>query len=360
MIVRLATRDHCTVFPQGLSGLEYFPDESMCWLNERESCFLMVAEKSTYRIALASDCTPSAVNMVLGPSRTQGFDRDYAGITSLYWRDDREVLGFYHAEDEEHMPQMRSDSTTNASYWSIGLARSYDGGETFQRAGQILRSSQEKDTRIGQHQGIGDVCIIRDDSNRCLYAYYTELQTTQRANATIGMARCVVNDASRLDAWKKWNGNEFMEDGLGGADTPIVEVGNGVDVFQPHVCYVEIGGVRAYVMVYCVLSHDEFNRVKKGTLAVERIEQSGMYFRISKDGITWSDATQLAKGLTVPIHGKPYIGHPTLWIADIASGSGRLLYCYSEKWGRPSEMNIPHYLVARDVSLTRSSEILFL
>jgi hypothetical protein len=281
---------------------------------------------------------------VLQPGTQASFDNGYAGITSVF-RDpiSGDLLGFYHAEDNTGLTA-EDNPSVKAAYWSIGLARSATNGRTFQSVGRTIGSSVSRDQMTRRSQGVGDPHVVVDPTDSYLYAYYTDLTLRHEHDRTaIGLARCRIEDAARLDRWFKYYDGRFDEPGLGGNETAVVSPPASFPsgVFQPHVTY--LSEWKKYIMVCCVLSDRDFHE--------ERGDQGGIFYCYSSDGVQWSEPELLSKGFPHPLENCEYHAHPTLCLEAIreSSAEGWVYYCYSPQWGEPHLGGTPHFMVRRPI-----------
>ena len=335
------------VFPAGYHGLNYFPDEPISLINEKPYQFLMTAGNSTYLMQGRTLESAVPVKQVLLPGKRSEFDNGYSGITStVYDKKAKRLLAFYHAEDKVGMPKVAYNKDIQGAYWSIGMAVLNNGSSVFTKAGQILGPSVKKADVTHDHQGIGDVCVIADSTNRYLYAYFTDLTRKKKSKpAKVGMARCRIEDGGKPGSWFKFHNGDFTEKGLGGMEGPVVfpPTAFPCDVFAPHVTYIR--KLKKYAMVCNVMVYSDHEK--------QRAEKGGIYFCFSDDGIKWSEPDLLVVGHPVPYQGRKYVAHPHLMItrATANRASGWLLHCYTPRWGT-SAPNQPHHLAKRSITIS--------
>jgi hypothetical protein len=344
-VITVQLGGHDVLFPPDHDGrveMNYFPDEAPAFLSqpdEQPFRFLMTA--ANYTVLMEGPNLENArfVAIVFGPSADGTFDNDYAGITSFYRFAPGSLLGFYHAERKE---------TTNGRkwrYWSIGLASSSDDGKTFQKVGQILSPALPDPLPVKDNLGIGDVCVI--EKRNYLYAYYTDITCRpQSVAAGIGLARCKKTEATSLTSWRKCSDGRRRYEviGLGGVGRAILAKPN-YDISQPHVIHVKKW--QLYLMVCCVCSHSDHER--------QTTTESGIYLFRSSDGTEWTEVRRLFEDFPIPIRGRSYAAHPSLYLAKIGGSiaEGWLLYCFSEQWKQePTDPGKPHYMCYRPIRLT--------
>jgi len=345
-LIRTTVGEQQIVFPAGYHGLKAFPDEPIAILNTKPFRYLMVAAEGTYLMEGESLGTAVPVSKVFAPGPKNSFDSAYAGITSVY-RDPRsqQLLGLYHAEDHEGMPQTAHNPEIHGAYWSIGLAVSKDQGRSFQRIGQVLASSTPKQQATWDVQGVGDVCMVTEPTGTYLFAYFTDLtRRKEDPSAHIGLARCRIADGGSPGTWWKYHQGKFGEKGIGGDSTAIVpSPGFPGDIINPHVTY--LPGWKQYLMVCNVVAYGDNGK--------EKVDRSGTYFCYSEDGITWSVPQSLVLSQPIPYSNIEYASHPSLYLERFSPHEvqGWLLYCYSPRWGfqAPCES---HHLARRRITFT--------
>lgn len=239
------------------------------------------------------------------------------------------------------MQKIPYNDVLTAAHWSVALAVSNDG-VNFTKVGQIITSSEKKDTTATDMRGLGDVSVCPDRLNTFLYAYYTDLSPQPKRTAQIGLARSKISSGGRPGTWYKFYNGSFDENGIGGKEFPAIP-----DAFHPNVTYIK--SLDKYLMFHNVARWTEHQQGK----AVE----SGMYFCYSADGIKWSDRQKLFTALDVPLVGKEYAAHPYFLLqkATAFSATGWLIYTYSPQWGETLP-NVPHFMVRRRIQLKLSDD----
>lgn len=327
-----------TVFPNGYGGLHYFSDEPISVLSTRPWSFYVVNTNTTVLMQGPTFEAATPVGNVLMPPGGTAFDSSYAGVSSVYYcKPKKELLAFYHAEDNSGMEKIPYNATLTCALWSVGLAVSVDGGITLTKIGQVLASKEAKNPKATDMRGIGDVSVCPDHTNKYLYAYYTDLSPQPKRYARVCMARSRISDGGRPGTWRKYYETDFKEPGLGGLESDILE-----NAVHPNVTFIRSLG--KYVMFFNVTRWEEHVNNKA--------DISGIYFCHSDDGIKWSERRRLFSALDVPLEGKEYTAHPYFLLqqSTASMATGWLVYTHSPHWG--NEPNVPHYLVRRSVRLT--------
>jgi hypothetical protein len=342
--VSLAARQ--ILMESGRYGLKYFPDECLAFVRTVPKIRLLMAAGNSTSLLEGPDMKSLVpLGQVLKPGKPHAFDNGYAGIGGLA-RDLRTgtLLAFYHAEDHEDLPMIPGGIP--GFYCSIALAASNNDGASFQKRGPVISGSLKKDVHGRADQGCGEMSILADKDQRYLYAYYSDHCRPGGRGVQICLARCPVEEAGATNRWRKYYGGRFDEPGLGGRDTPVVSAqAMHADAIFPHVTFVE--KLNRYVMVFNLIVYKEL-------ATPARPERSGIYMACSRDGIRWSEPTQLLRIQSVPVRLGTEIGwHPTLRTTSVKgrTANGWLYYSYSESWGhRPPQK--PHYLVGQPITFT--------
>ncbi|WP_417384179.1 hypothetical protein [Gimesia sp.] len=279
---------HSKVFNNGLPHLEHFPDEPIVVLEkEPEWRWLMVANDNTYLMRGDSIGRINKINKVLRKTNSEtDFDRDYAGVSTIFRDGHNDLWGLYHGEKHEYEGEKISQRD-----WKIGLVKC--NGKTFDRMGVVLQTCDRNNNY--HHFGLGDpsVCKMRTGE---LYAYYTDLtrvsdNSENPGKCVISMAKCDPEDPLK---WYKRSGNPenacFDVEGLE-PDSPLVELFDNApedcDFSLPNVQYVEIWDI--YIMTFVTLALNELNKNHRISLP----DRSGFYISHSEDGLRWNKPIKL-------------------------------------------------------------------
>jgi hypothetical protein len=284
------------------------------------------------------------------------FDNGYSGISSTYHHAPSGIIyAFIHGEDHLGMPPTSYNPKIPSGYWSIGLALSRDGGESFRKQGRILTPCRAKFSITMDSYGIGDPSVVCHHKAPCLLLYYTNLSFADAdPSVGIGIAGCALDVLDRPRAWHKWSGLKFSEPGQGGTDKSIITFADNVhsDVIQPHVQYV--AEWRLYVMLCCVVVHADCDS--------RHAANSGVFLCTSTDGVTWPRLRSVFTCLPIPYEGCPFGAHPTL-VLDRKSltaegGTGCIYFCSSSAWSDdtsspslPNDYAGPHHLSRTRITL---------
>lgn len=176
--------------------------------------------------------------------QNQTLASDYAAGGPVYYDEANDrLLLFYHGE-------LHDPIEVNKFYGYIGMAVSYDGGETFDDLGEIIRPNivigdpdRTAPTEVG-----GAPYIIKDGY---FYVYFKDM-LDDGSVVNLAVARASVADvlsAAALGttaAWQKYAGGSFNTPGLGGAPDNLIPG-------QPTAVWFDtafIQSLNKYVMVY--------------------------------------------------------------------------------------------------------------
>jgi hypothetical protein len=330
------------VLADGQHGLHYFPDECLTFLPQSQGARLvMAANVQSVMLEGPSLKMLGAPRDVLRPGKPGSFDNGYAGISTAWHAPSGQWLAVYHAEDQEGMPV--NDAGIPGFYCRVALALSSNDGSTFEKIGPVVSGHLPKVAGGRFDQGVGEPCLIAEPGEKFLYVYYSSHERIDGRGVRICLARAPASEAMRPAAWLKWHDGAFVEPGLGGQDTPVVNaIAERTDTLFPHVVYSPV--LQQFVMIYCVHAWQE--RAQPGT--------SGFYAAFSEDGIHWPKAAmqQIWKTAVIASLHAPVAWHPTLVLeegTEEGEAKGWLYYGYSESWGHrlPDK---PHYLVRRPIT----------
>lgn len=148
-------------------------------------------------------------------------DADYAGPGSVFRASNgHDLLMIYHGEN--HTFGGIDNPPGNPFYATICLARSRDGGLTWQREGAIIRGMQPKPAKNPPRSAMGagnpDALIV----DGYIYVFYVDLGFNLGPDLT-HLARSPVGRDGAPGSWEKWHDGSFSTPGLGGKSTPVME-----------------------------------------------------------------------------------------------------------------------------------------
>lgn len=287
------------VIAPGTTGLQYTPDEHMSFLRQPDGTFkLWASGGGTYGTYLFSTPdflslgTPTQVFLPAGAGTT-AFDADYAGPGSVFPASNgSDLLMIYHGENHLYSGV---DYPGTPFYAGIGLARSTDGGLTWQHQGEII-SGHDPQQPTQEPTGAGALTPTAIVANGYIYVIFRELD--QQSNVSgYAIARSLVGSDGAPGSWQKYYQGSFSMPGLGGAFTAlnlVLDPSVPGDQRQPNV---------------------SFNRfLNKYVMAI--VGNGGIYILTSPDLLNWSTG-QLVLPAPVPdstisTSAGPHNWYPTL------------------------------------------------
>jgi hypothetical protein len=194
-------------------------------------------------------------------------------------------------------------------------------------------------------RGIGWAGGLADASGKHFYIFYTDLSTSPPVGQ-INVARCSLDNGPPLPGnWKKYYNGAFAEAGIGGKETPVIDVysdgQSGAWYGRP--TYSRSMG--KYIMVFAV------NRVHEWEESLPP-QTSGIYLAVSDDLVKWSGQFKLISGYTKRVLGKPIVLAPTIVFDQDDKASAWLAYGFSPKYSTEALSNVgtPFCLVGRRIT----------
>jgi hypothetical protein len=145
-------------------------------------------------------------------------DADYAGPGSVFpAKNGRDLLMIYHGENHT----FNGVETNDEFYATICLARSRDGGLTWEREGGIITGMQPQPagTPPRSAMGAGNPSAIL--AGGYIYVFYVNLGYNTGPDQT-HVARALVSSDGKPGAWMKWHDGSFSQPGIGGKSTPVM------------------------------------------------------------------------------------------------------------------------------------------
>ena len=372
--IRIHLGERRTLIEDDALGFSYFPDEAVSVIQREPTLKLLIAAV-TVDVDLARWPPAEVVagswlvegsdmehldqaREVLRPGSKGSFDNGYAGLSGVYIypRDPtgRTIYGFYHAEDQEDMPSL-SGLAPPGFHASVALALSNDGGETWKKHGLILTSDKPKGWTAYAGQGatgVGVPGFVLDPNGEYLYAFYSDYSARDGRGVQTCLARSKVSDGPPVPGtWQKFFEGNFSEPGLGGRETPVLDISHldQANASQAHVVYSE--DLDRYVMVVVFNFWKEWKRTR-GPLRqpIPRSMpgfNSGIYVLYSEDAIHWTDPHRLIRAGVAPKTGSPISWEPTIIWDTGSSLAGWLVYGFSPEFGHRLQGAIPTHMVGR-------------
>ena len=266
--------DEQNVVPPGTSGLEFAPDLHMTFIQQTEGSFnLWVSAGGAFGTDLfhTSDLSSlGAPTMVFAPSGpgTAAFDADYAGPGNIFpAANGTDLLMVYHAENHLFSGV---DYAGTPFYAGIGLARSSDGGVTWQRQGQIISAHDpQQATQSSPGAGASTPTVVK--ANGFIYAIFREIDLQSNVKG-FAIARASIASDGIPGSWQKYYQGSFSSPGLGGDFTPlglVLDPTAPSDQRQPHLSF------NTYLNQYLMTM----------------VGNGGIYVLTSSDLVNWSAGT---------------------------------------------------------------------
>lgn len=264
--------DEQNIIPPGTAGLEFAPDLHMTFLQQTVGSFnLWLSAGGTFGTDLfqTSDLsslgTPTTVFTPSGAGTT-AFDADYAGPGNIFpAANGVDLLMVYHAENHLFSGV---DSPGTPFYAGIGLARSTDGGVTWQRQGQIISAHDPQEaTQSSPGAGASTPTVVKADG--FIYVIFREIDLQSNVKG-FAIARAPIAGDGVAASWQKYYQGAFSSPGLGGDFTPLALVLDPTapsDQRQPHLSF------NTYLNQYLMTM----------------VGNGGIYVLTSSDLLNWSD-----------------------------------------------------------------------
>ncbi len=288
-------------------GLQFTPDESISYRRKGHEIRMWFAAGGSFgagaTVLLRGPSFEALVPYplqnglavpVLSPSGS-GFDSDYAGANSvLPAAHGHDLLMFFHAERHPCKGPF-------PFLGGIGLARSSDGGLTWQRRGQVISTVAPMPTDCSfQAWGVGNPSVYRSRDGLYLYMLFIEWLRGNPVSRpdVLYLARAPIASDGAPGSWQKYANGQFSQPGLGGLGTPVIG--------QPP----PDGSITVYAGSPSVSFNVPLNRY-----VVVLHSRLGLHIATSTDGVQW-DAPRLIwqqadifLGLTQNV---PWTAYPSL------------------------------------------------
>jgi hypothetical protein len=263
---------------------------------------------------------------VLRPSGS-GFDKDYAGGASVITAaNGTDLLMIYHAENYD---------CPGKTHAGIGLARSSDGGITWNRQGQIISGPEDPPCASARDfYGAGNPVVVMTRDGAYYYLYYVDFLSYQADE--IRIARSPVGAGAIPGSWTKFYRGDFREPGLGGLSDPVIR--------RPS---------PENDTIFSGLPSVSYNLHLQRYLAVFTTATT-FYYAASEDGLNWEQARRL--DLPTPHAGMPADApsyyYPSLLSLDQPTDGSTTgsAYLYFARGMGPFGV-IPHFMERRQVQI---------
>ena len=282
----------------GQWGLYCVPDEHISYHKTDGTFHIWFTQGEAHHFTSSdfNELTPATVlngnsMPAFGPTG-EGFDNGYAGPGSVIRASNgQDLLMFYHAEDH----QWAQPAGFNAYYASVGLARSSDEGQTWERIGPVVTGRDPKPTTPSRvANGAGGPSALVNESDGFIYLYYVDWPTNQgpaTGQDAIHVARSPVSSDGEPGSWMKYFQAAFSQPGLGGNSEGVIQGPS------PGAPWAAFPGV-------------SFNVDLDAYLAVF-VSADGFYVSTSLDLLQWSRGRMVFPA-AAPSTGDPWYLYPSL------------------------------------------------
>jgi hypothetical protein len=306
--------------------------------------FLFQVVNDTYVVNGTDFKHLTSAGKVLGPGEPGEFDNAGAGVGTTI-RFNGKLYGFYEGRDREGDLPANEQAGFKGVYCSVGLAESDDGGSTWTKKGQIIKSAKPKEWSDWSGQsvrGVGSPAGIIDPSSTYVHLYYVGFSGLAGGTAQICMARAALSKGPPLPGnWEKFYNGAFTEAGLGGKETSVVDsYAEHAASMYPHVTYSK--RLNKYVLTFNI---NRLAEIKEGLPPTK----SGIYIALSDDGIKWSVPVKLISTYSQRALGFSISIEPTLILDNQDGLAGWLVYAYTPKYSNGAVPGTPLYLVGRRI-----------
>jgi len=313
-------------------GLNYYNDITVGVLNFSPSNVKLITSAGNETILLEGTDLKNITSYtsVLKPSivsnntNKDAIDYNYIGLGQVIQSKDKKIYGLYHGEwhDGSILP-----GNVAGFYASIGLAISTNGGISFSKSStEVIPNLYDKNFNNGAGDGgYGEPSMLFNADSSAVYAYFVDHNRAGKG-VNICMAKFLVGNDGTPDFSKCYildETNNFTTNIVRPKHIVFGAGGIAADAIFPHVTYNK--KMKKYLMVYNLNAFQEFS--------VGQPSQSGIYLRISADGINWtSEPQKILTNYSIPFStSSSFSWHPTLIYSNADQSEGYLLYSKSNK-----------------------------
>lgn len=326
------------VIPPGSANLEYSPDLHMAFLRQSDGTYKLWASAGgtfgAYLFRTPDMFTLGAPATILTPAGpgTTAFDADYAGPGSIFpAANGTDLLMIYHGENHLFSGV---DYQAVPFYAGVGLARSQDGGVTWQRQGEII-SGHDSQQGTQPASGAGALTPSAIEMGGFIYVIFREIDL-QSAISGYGIARAPISSDGAPGSWMKYAQGSYSTPGLGGTFTPlniVLDPSAPGDQRQPHLTF------NTYLHQYLMAM----------------VGNGGIYVLTSPDLLNWSAGIVALPGLypdSTITNGQVHDWDPTLVTPGEASDevTGQTGYLYYAKFLGDNTSH--HYMYRQAFTIT--------
>ncbi|CAI8358509.1 MAG: Uncharacterised protein [Cryomorphaceae bacterium] len=314
--------DFSDEFPVGHNlGLNYYNDITVGVLDYSENYIKLLTASGTSSYVLEGESLDnlSSVIQVASPVDNTYYS-NYVGLGQIIKDDNGTIYSVFHSEQHDGT---QCPGNVPGFYASVGMATSYDNGQSFQLSNTaLLENTYNINYDNGQCDGgLGEPSITFSKDSTEVFVYYVDHNRDGRG-VNICMSKFNVNSNKVPDFDNPYyldSNNNFTNEVIRSKE---VVVGEGdSDAIFPHVTYNSFSD--SYIMVYSENNWGEFINGAASPSA------SGIYYRQSEDGINWdSPASQLITDWAIPwsFDSHSFSWHPNLIYNNENQTEGYLIY----------------------------------
>ena len=315
--------DFSDEFPVGHNlGLNYYNDITVGVIDYSENNVRLLTASGTSSYILEGNSLDnlSSFTQVATPAQDTYYS-DYVGLGQLIKDDNGTIYSVVHSEEHEGT---LCPGNVPGFYASVGLATSYDNGQSFQLSNSVLvENTFDINYDNGQCDGgLGEPSITFSKDSTEVFVYYVDHNRAGR-----GVNICMSKFNTNSDHVPGFNtpyylgsDNNFTSEVVRSKEV-VVGMGNYSDAIFPQVTYNSYSD--SYIMVYSENNYGEFsNGATSPTM-------SGIYYKQSNDGINWdSPAIQLIVDWSIPwsFNNHSFSWHPNLIYNNEDQTEGYLIY----------------------------------
>lgn len=318
--------------PDGAISYQNINNEIRMWISTSRWTTLLRGPDFNNLVPFPLDGDGKALQ-VFSPSNT-GFDSTYAGAYSVIpAHNNQDLLMIYHAENH---PCPNNYSQTK---FGMGLAKSSDGGFSWQRRGQIITTNAPPvtDNCSFFEWGVGNPTVYKSTDGNYLYMLFGEWLRGAPYYRPDGLylARAPIESDGEPGSWQKYSNGTFTQAGLGGLGSLVIYPPTGTNpnyAAQPSVSF------NTYLYLYLLVFQSRM----------------GLHLATSVDGVNWNEPKLLWEVPDVYIgnsDNKPWVAYFSLISADQPSQmtTSRTGYLYFAR-GYPN-WNPPHMMSRRSFEI---------
>lgn len=163
-------------------------------------------KKTLKEIMASGEINEESFKKVYGPDANVKYRRDYAGITGVLQKGNKNhLLGIAHCEERTGR-DASSDFTS-----TVGLVESFNGGLTWEDKGPLIVGIDVKEPGDGRVSGAGQPSIVMNEQDGYAYIMYIDWSATRKHQDQLYMARAKANDDGTLGKIEYYTNNGFSD-----------------------------------------------------------------------------------------------------------------------------------------------------